>query len=343
MKTRNSLPIDGTGSAKRSGERLAHRRQLQKIRRKQEKGRRNVVRVMASLLRLKVLPLDHVSQATEVTRLQLLAASLRQDKFPEAIVGGMLVVDWAARCPELTAHFMESVRRRRKKFGKMKPERFLFLYASMAQKVGRKTFWTGRTRLHTLNFLKSVKADDLLAIGARLAVPRIRASTLLAEVLALPYMGSYTAWTMLRAVAAGAGRRLRDCKEAASSMSPNTSLLAKTLPFASSSKELRRLTGKQYEESLLAYSYCETVKILQHEGVLGPLHHYDSSTDLFAEHLASKECERLADTMEGMTAFELESDAETQLVNDLFPEARRRKHTSTDAERRWRDVKAACL
>ena len=93
--TRNSIPIDGTGSAKRSGEKLAQRRQQQKIRRKQERGRRNVVRVMASLLRLKVLPLDHVSQATEVLRMQLLAASLRQDKFPEAIVGGMLVVDWA--------------------------------------------------------------------------------------------------------------------------------------------------------------------------------------------------------------------------------------------------------
>ena len=114
MKTRNSMAIDGTGSAKRSGERLAQRTQQQKIRRKLKRGRRNVVRVMASLLRLKVWPLDHVSQATEVTRLQLLAASRRQDEFPEDIVGGMLVVDWAARCPELTAHFMESVRRGRK-------------------------------------------------------------------------------------------------------------------------------------------------------------------------------------------------------------------------------------
>ena len=85
------------------------------------------------------------------------------------------------------------------------------------------------------------------------------------------------------------------------------------------------------------------MKILKHERVSGPLHHYDSSTDLFAEHLASQECKQLADTMEGMTAFELEGDAETNLVNRLFPEARLRKHTSTDAERRWRDVKAACL
>jgi len=343
MKKRDCLPTDGAECAKRNAERIARRAQLQKIRRTQKKGRSNVRRVMASLLRLKVLPLDHISQATEVTRMQMLAASLRQDKFPEVLVGGMLVVDWAARNPALTAHFMESIRRRTKHFKNMKHERIVCLYLSMALRVPRKTFWTGRTRLHTLKFLKSVKAADLLAIGARLAVPRMRTSTLLAELRALPHMGSYTAWTMLRSVAAGAGRKLRDCKEAASAMSLNTSLLAKAWPFDSASKELRRLTGKQYEESLLAYCYCETMKILLHEGVLFPLHEYANSADMFAEHLASEECERLAVTMEWMKPFELESDAETQLVNDLFPAARCKTHTNTDAERRWKDLKAAWL
>jgi len=343
MKKRDCPPTDGAECAERCAERRARRAKLQRIRRTQKEGRRNVLRVMASLLRLKVLPLDHISQATEVTRIQMLAASLRQDKFPEVLVGGMLVVDWAARNPALTEFFIGVVRRRPKLYKHMKHERLVCLYLAMALRVPRRTFWTGRTRLHTLKFLKSVKAADLLAIGARLAVPRLRTSTLLAELRALPHMGSYTAWTMLRSVAAGAGRKMRDCKEAASAMSLNTSLLAKALPFDSAARELRRLTGKQYEESLLAYCYCETVKILLHEGVLFPLREYANSADMFAEHLASKECKRLAVTMEWMKPVEFESDAETQLVNDLFPAARCKTHTNTDAERRWKDLKAAWL
>ena len=80
-----------------------------------------------------------------------------------------------------------------------------------------------------------------------------------------------------------------------------------------------------------------------HEGVLEPLQHYDEAPGLFAEHLASTQRRRLADTMAGMEAFEFESDSETNLVNRLFPDANIRKHTSTDAVRRWREVKAALL
>lgn len=329
--------------AQRTREVLEKRRRQQKVRRQRGRARTNVVRVMASLLRLNVLPLFHVSQATDVTRLTLLAAALRQEKFSEAIVGGILMLDWAARSPDLTANFMASLRRRGNLYRKLKPEMFLNVYTILATQSPWKTFWHGRTRLHTNHFLKSVAPESLLAIGARLSVPRIRGSAVLADVQALPHMGPYTAWAMLRAVAAGAGRRLRDCRKAASTMSPNTSLLALTLPFASCSKDLRKITGMQYEESLLAFFYCETVKILRHEGVLEPLHHYDEAPGLFAEHLASTQCRRLADTMAGMAAFEFESDSETNLVNRLFPDANIRKHTSTDAVRRWRDVKAALL
>jgi len=70
-------------------------------------------------------------------------------------------------------------------------------------------------------------------------------------------MGPYTALSLLRAVAAGAGKKLRDCRRAAVAMSFNTSLLAGTLPFADAARELRRITGEQYEENLLAFSIAK--------------------------------------------------------------------------------------
>ena len=82
---------------------------------------------------------------------------------------------------------------------------------------------------------------------------------------------------------------------------------------------------------------------MKNESVLEQLHYYDSAPELFAEHLASQECKQLAETMESMTALEMNNDAETDMVNCLIPEARLRNHTSTDAERRCRDVKAAFL
>ncbi len=126
-------------------------------------------------------------------------------------------------------------------------------------------------------------------------------------------------------------------------MSFNTSLLASTLPFAEAARELRQLTGEQYEENLLAFFYCETIKILRHESVLEPLHHYDAERGRFTEHLASTRCKRLADTMEGMATVELGGDSETELVNRVCPGAKRLRHSSTDVVRRWREVKAASL
>jgi hypothetical protein len=156
-------------------------------------------------------------------------------------------------------------------------------------------------------------------------------------------MGPYTALSLLRAVAAGAGKKLRDCRRAAVAMSFNTSLLAGTLPFADAARELRRITGEQYEENPLAFFYCEVIKILRHESVLEPLHHYDEERGRFVEHLASSRCKRLADTMDGMPNIDLGGDSETELVNRVCPGAKRIRHSSTDVVRRWREIKAASL
>ena len=243
-------------------EAVESRSRQQMLRRRNWRARANVVRVIASLLRLGVLPLSTVSQATDVARLTLLAGALRREKLPEEVVLGILMLDWAARAPDLTANFMETVRRRGARLKKLRPEKILSMYTKSATQTDWKTFWHGPTRIHTERFLSSVSPASLLAVGARLAVPRIRGSAVLAYVQALPHMGPYTALSLLRAVAAGAGKKLRDCRRAAVAMSFNTSLLAGTLPFADAARELRRITGEQYEENLLAFFYCEVIKIL---------------------------------------------------------------------------------
>ena len=324
-------------------EAVESRSRQQLLRRRNWRARANVVRVIASLLRLGVLPLSTVSQATDVARLTLLAGALRREKLPEEVVLGILMLDWAARAPDLTANFMETVRRRGARLKKLRPEKILSMYTKSATQTDWKTFWHGPTRIHTDRFLSSVSPASLLAVGARLAGPRIRGSAVLAYVQALPHMGPYTALSLLRAVAAGAGKKLRDCRRAAVAMSFNTSLLAGTLPFADAARELRRITGEQYEENLLAFFYCEVIKILRHESVLEPLHHYDEERGRFVEHLASSRCKRLADTMDGMPNVDLGGDSETELVNRVCPGAKRIRHSSTDVVRRWREVKAASL
>jgi len=126
-------------------------------------------------------------------------------------------------------------------------------------------------------------------------------------------------------------------------MSFHTRMLASTLPFVDAARELRQITGEQYEESLLAFFYCETVKVLRHESVLEPLHRYNDAHGRFAAHLASIRCKRLADTMEGMVSVEVVGGSETELLNRVCPGAKRMRHSSTDVVRRWREVKATSL
>ena len=322
---------------------VENRSRQQQLRRSSVRARANVVRIIASLLRLGVLPLSTVSQASDVARLTLLAGAIRREKLAEEIVLGVLMLDWAARSPDLTANFMATLRRSGARLRKMRPKKILSMHTRSATRTDWKTFWHGPTRIHTERFLRTASPASLLAVGARLSVPRVRGSAVLGYVQALPHMGPYTSLSLLRAAAAGAGKKLRDCRRAASAMSSNTSLLAGALPFAEAARELRRLTGEQYEENLLAFFYCETIKILRHEGVLEPLIHYDEARDRFTEHLASSRCKRLANKMECMASVELDGDSETEHVNRVCPGAKRIRHSSTDVVRRWREVRATSL
>ena len=121
------------------------RSRQQLLRRRHWRARANVVRVIASLLRLGVLPLSTVSQATDVARLTLLAGALRREKLPEEVVLGILMLDWAARAPDLTANFMETVRRRGARLKKLCPKKILSMYTKSATQTDWKTFWHGPT------------------------------------------------------------------------------------------------------------------------------------------------------------------------------------------------------
>lgn len=323
---------------------VASRGGQQRRRRCSMRARANLIRVMAGLLRLRVLPLSTVSQASDVARLAVLARALRRERLAEETVLGVLVLDYCARSPELTADFIASVQRSGARLRKLAPAKVFSMYTESAARGEWKTFWHGPTRLHLAALIRTASPAALLDVGARLAAAdRIRGSAVLSHVRALPHVGPYVAMSMLRAVAAGAGKKLRDCRVAATAMSPNTSLLAEVLPFADAAKELRRVTREQYEEALLAFFYCETTKVLQHESVLEPLSHYHRARGRFAEDLASTRCKRLADSMECMAPVDLDGNSETELLNRVCPEAKRLRHSSTDVVRRWREVKAASV
>jgi len=314
----------------------------QKVRRQLKRAQENVLRIIAALLRLGVLPVTQTAQATDVARLKLLAAALRRQGVDEGGVIAVLTMDWAARAPDLTATVMATLRRRRSPANHSLTARLLTMYRPVNHPRHWRTFWHGPARLHTVAFRDEVPMTSLLALGTRLCRSRIRLASVLSFVQTLPRMGPYTSVALLRAVTAGAGRTLRDCNKPAAAMSAHTALLADTVPFHMASRTLRRLTGDPtYAHTLLAFFYCETIKILRHEGVLHPLGQYQGYAARFVEDLASKRCRCLAVSIQTLPRQPFEGDTETHYVNRVCPGARNMKHASTDVVRRWRLLKAA--
>ncbi len=179
----------------------------QRRRRLVGRAQANVLRILADLLRLEVLPLRSVTEASDVARLALLARALRREKLAEPTVVGVLILDWAARAPELTADFMASLRGTGACLRKLPPRQVLARYTKISARQEWKTFWHGPTQLNMVAFLRAVSPEALLEIGKRLAVvDRVRGSALLPHMQALPHMGPYLAMSLLRAVAAGSGQ-----------------------------------------------------------------------------------------------------------------------------------------
>lgn len=324
--------------------RRVRRRQNQQRRRQTVRGRTNLLRIVTSLLRLGILPFARVAHATDVARLALLANALRRQKVPEATLIGLLIVDWAARAPELTASFMDLLQRRGPRMREFPPVDLVTLYAEAARRALWTTFWQGRAKIHARGFLRTSHATVMLAIASRLCVRRPRSVAVLGYVQTLTHMGPYMGLCLLRAVTAAAGKRLRACRGSAVGMSAHTALLATLLPFVDARKALRRETGDQpYDDNLIAFFYCETMKVLRHEGILQPLRYYAARPARFAEDMASNSAKRLADWIETMETVGLQDNGETDLLNEICPEARQLRHSSTNVLERWRQARAAAV
>jgi hypothetical protein len=116
----------------------------------------------------------------------------------------------------------------------------------------------------------------------------------------------------------------------------NTSLLAEVLPFACARKSLQPTLGFAASDSVLAYLFCETTKVLRQEGVLEPLKEYKGKPLLFSQAMADVRCKRLLSRMAAMHAASDSEGDETALVKELFPETRHVYHNAASTLKRWR-------
>ena len=108
------------------------------------------------------------------------------------------------------------------------------------------------------------------------------------------------------------------------------------MPFPYARRALKPVIGQSASDPMLAWIYCETVKVLRHKGILAPLRQYTNQPELFAEALADVRCGQLLTRMSEMLPVTDAEPNETGLVNKLFPAARSFKHTVAATLHRWR-------
>ena len=73
-------------------------------------ARHNFCVILTELLRLDISGIKHMTDATDVHRLQLTARMLKSFHIDRREIVAILVLDWAVRSPELTATFLENLR-----------------------------------------------------------------------------------------------------------------------------------------------------------------------------------------------------------------------------------------
>lgn len=312
---------------------------LQRRRRTIASAKANVLTFLDHLIRLGVIVTTTLTGVSDVCRLKALAADLAELGMNRSTTIAVLILDFAARAPDLTKAFLlesEKVLLHRRQRKCVDTGCLVDLFKHLAGRQSWRCFWSGPTRLNMWSFVVNVQAADLTRVSDVLAeTKRVRSSRVLSDVMQWKYFNTYTGFCMLRCVCEACGVKLRESTAAGESMSLHTRLLAALLPFDEAQPVLKSQVGVIAGPPLLSFFYCEAVKVLRHEGILVPLKHYDGQPMLFAEALADVRFSRLLSRMMELQACSDSEASETELVNRHFPAAGEVHHAAQQTLKRW--------
>ena len=300
-----------------------------------------VVQVIAQLLRLQVLVITSMSAATEVARMKVMVATMKSRRFTVPDIVGVLFLDFAARAPDLSMAFHRMVAKRPLPKGRAKSCGIQLLqeYHALAVSQEWRTFWTGPTRLNMWNFLCNADLQAVQRIACLFSrASSMRSTEVLNDIMTMKYFDRYSGFSLLRSVCEAMSIRLRTAQDDATHMSLHTSLMAELLPFADTRKKLHTILGFPPSDSILAYIYCETTKVLLEEKVLAPLPEYVGSPALFAQHLSDDIMKMLVERMAAMPPVHESDSEETRQVKNNFPTTAHLNHHTASTLWHWRSI-----
>lgn len=316
-----------------------------------EKGvvdaRHNFCVILTELLRLDIIGIKNMTDATDVHRLQLTARILKSYHISRSEVVAILVMDWAVRSPELTATFLENLREGVGTADVAGDDMCAIdQYRSLLHTKAWRSYWTGRSKLNLLKFVATLSNHDLMDFGSRFEAPQkyMRVKTVLQHIQEWTYMGPYLSFNLLRCVSAAVGQNLRDAAAAATAMSSHTRHLAVALNLPRLRKELRRLSGVNASDGLLGFYLCETAKLLMETGVLKAMHLYEGNHKELIKDLCGDVAKDFMHHLEEFGQVPVLSGAETAAQNAVMPQefhVNHPLHTTTDTLKRWKAVAKA--
>jgi hypothetical protein len=307
-------------------------------------ARHNFCAILTELLRLDIIGIKNMTDATDVHRLQLTARILKSFHIGRSEVVAILVLDWAVRSPELTATFLENLREGVGTADVAGDDMCAIdQYRSLLETKAWRSYWTGRSKLNLLKFVATLSNHDLMEFGSRFEAPQkyMRVKTVLQHIQEWNYMGPYLSFNLLRCVAAAVGQNLRDASAAATGMSSHTQHLAVALNLPRLRKELRRLSGVNASDGLLGFYLCETAKLLTETGVLKAMHLYEGNHKELIKDLSGDVAKDFMHYLEEFGQVPVLSGAETAAQNAVMPQellVHQPLHTTTDTLKRWKAV-----
>ena len=114
-------------------------------------ARRNFCSILAELLRLNIIGIKHLTDATDVHRLELSAHVLKQLNIARWEIAAILALDWAVRSPELSTTFLENLRDQEYEYAAADEVDLSAIeqHRSLLNSKEWRSYWTGRSKLNT--------------------------------------------------------------------------------------------------------------------------------------------------------------------------------------------------
>ena len=309
-------------------------------------ARRNFCSILGELLRLSIIGIKQLTDATDVHRLRLSARMLQQFGVARWEIAAILALDWAVRSPELSSTFLMNLRDNKFSSDVDADLSAIEQYRVLLNSKEWRSYWKGPSKLNLLLFARNVTITDLMALGHHFEhqFKRMRVTAVLQLIREWSHIGPYLSYNMLRCVAAAMKVRLRDAAPAAAGMSALTHHLANVLGLPEMRKELRRLSGVNPCDGLLGFFLCETAKLLKETGVLKAMQQYQGKDKELIKDLAGDAAEEFLKHLKEFGEVPVPAGAEAAAQNAAMPEEfnlHQPLHTTTDTLQRWKAVAEA--